>query len=263
VSSRAAVFGVLVGLTCAGEAAGQTGPAIEVDAEIVLAVDASRSMDMHEFDVQRAGYVAALRHPDLIRAITAGRLGRVALSYFEWAGEARDGTLIPWRVIESAEDAAAMAGEIAAMPVARFRGTSISRALQFATVLLDDDAVEGARRIIDVSGDGANNTGPPVTGARDAAVAGGITVNGLPIIASVGTMPELDIYYEDCVIGGDGAFVMVARSGEELAHTIRRKLILEVSGGFPEPRIVPADFAPTDCMIGEKQFRNRRWDMMR
>ena len=98
------------------------------------------------------------------------------------------------------------------MPVRRTRGTSISRALNFATVLIEDDAVEGARRIIDVSGDGANNVGPPVTGARDDALARGITINGLPIVISTyGAQPDLDLYYEDCVIGGEGAFVMVAQ----------------------------------------------------
>jgi Protein of unknown function (DUF1194) len=259
---RPALLAIL-GLALGGEAFAQSDAGAEVDAEIVLAVDVSRSMDLHEFEVQRAGYVAALRHADLMRAITAGRLGRIAVAYFEWAGQARDGTLIPWRIIEGPGDAAALADEIAAMPVLRLRGTSISRALQFATVLLDDGAVDGARRIIDVSGDGANNTGPPVVGARDAALAAGITINGLPIMASPGTMPDLDLYYQDCVVGGDGAFVLVARSGEELALTIRRKLVMEISGAAPEPRIVPADFALIDCLIGEKQFRNRNWDFMR
>jgi hypothetical protein len=196
-----------------------------------------------------------------MRAVTAGRLGKVAIAYFEWAGQAQDGTLIPWRIIDSPDDAAALAEEIAEMPVSRDRGTSISRALQFATVLVEDGAVDGTRRIVDISGDGANNIGPPVTGARDAALARDITINGLPIIASMGTMPDLDLCYQDCVVGGDGAFVLVARTGEELAHTIRRKLIMEISGLLPEPRIVPADFALADCLIGEKRFRSRNWDM--
>ena len=148
----------------------------------------------------------------------------------------------------------------------RSRGTSISRALGFATTLIDDGSVDGARRVIDVSGDGANNIGPPVTGARDATLARGITINGLPIMASPGTMPDLDLYYQDCVIGGDGAFVLVARNGDELARTIRRKLILEISG-LTRPAasapLIPADFVPTDCLIGEKTFRNRGWNLDR
>lgn len=260
--SRTALVAIL-GLLAGGEAAAQADAGAEVDAEIVLAVDVSRSMDLNEIAVQRDGYTAALRHPDLIRAVTAGRLGRVAIAYFEWSGQAQDGALIPWRIIDTPEAAAAMADEIEAPPIQRSRGTSIARALLFATVLIEDGAVQGARRIIDVSGDGANNVGPPVTGARDETLARGITINGLPIMASPGTMPDLDLYYQDCVIGGEGAFVMVARSGEELAATIRRKLILEISGLAPGPRLVPADFAPVDCLIGEKTYRQRNWDMMR
>jgi Protein of unknown function (DUF1194) len=262
VSSRFAIVSIL-GLLCGGAAQAQPDAGIEVDAEIVLAVDVSRSMDMREFAIQRDGYAAALRHPDLIRAVTAGQLGRIAFSYFEWSGEAQDGTLIPWRIIDGPAAAVAMADEIAASPVQRSRGTSIARALYFAAVLIDDGTVAGARRIIDVSGDGANNVGPPVTGARDAALARGITINGLPIMASAGTMPDLDLYYEDCVVGGEGSFVLVATTGEELARTIRRKLIMEISGTAPEPRIIRADFEPTDCLIGEKLYRQRGWDMMR
>ncbi len=247
-------------LLAAGGAAAQDeeGPGQPVDAEIVLAVDASRSMDINEFAVQRDGYLAALRHPDLIRAITAGRLGRVAITYFEWSGEVRDGALVPWRIIATPEDAAALAGEIASMPMARGRGTSISRAIAFASVLIDDGSVDGARQVIDISGDGANNAGPPVTGARDDAVARGITVNGLPVMtAPGGAMDELDRYYEECVIGGIGAFVMVAHGWEDFEATIRRKLILEISGLEPEAKIVPAQYQPMDCLIGEKQFRWR------
>jgi hypothetical protein len=237
---------------------------VEVDAEIVLAVDASRSMDLAEFAVQRDGYLQALRHPDLIRAITAGPLGRIAIAYFEWSGQAQDGSLVPWRVIDGPAAAAGLADEIATMPVARTRGTSISRAIQFATVLIEDDAIEGTRRVIDVSGDGANNVGPPVTGARDEALARGITINGLPIVISeFGAQAGLDRYYEDCVIGGEGAFMVVAQTGEDLARTIRRKLILEISGLAPPARLVPAQFEPADCLMGEKLYRQRGWDGIR
>ena len=249
-------------LAGAGEAAAQgqddTGAGEPVDAEIVLAVDASRSMDLQEFATQRDGYLAALRHPDLIRTVTAGRLGKVAFAYYEWSGEVRDGALVPWRVVATPEDAAAMADEIAAMPVVRGRGTSISRAIAFATALLDDGSVDGARQVIDISGDGANNAGPPVIGARDEAVARGITINGLPVMtAPGGAMNELDRYYEECVIGGLGAFVMVAHGWEDFADTIRRKLIMEISGPVPDPRVMPAQYRPMDCLIGEKTFRGR------
>jgi hypothetical protein len=261
MSDRSILPSLLALLLGAGPALAQMDEGVEVDAEIVLAVDASRSMDLTEFAVQREGYLAALRHPDLIRAVTAGPLGRVALAYFEWSGEAQDGTLVPWRIIATPDDAAAMAEEIAVMPVRRGRGTSVSRAITFGSVLIEDGTVDGARRVIDVSGDGANNIGPPVVPARDDAVARGITINGLPVMtAPGGAMLELDRYYEECVIGGEGAFVMVAHSGEELSHTIRRKLILEIAGLAPEPRVVPAQFEPMDCLIGEKQFRWRGWN---
>ena len=175
-------------------------------------------------------------------------------------GYAQDGHLVPWRIVDGPGTAAALADEIAALPVRRSRGTSIARALAFATVLIEDDLIDAPRSIIDVSGDGANNTGPPVTEARDAAVARGITINGLPVMAFGGaSLPDLDRYYEDCVVGGAGAFVMVARDATELAATIRRKLVIEVSGLAPE-RIVPAQFTgPVDCLIGEKMYRQRDW----
>lgn len=254
----------LVAIASGGAAAQGASPGIPVDAEIVLAVDVSRSMDIDEFAVQREGYVSALRHADLIRAITGGPLGRIAIAYFEWAGEAQDGTLIPWRIVDGPAAAQALASEIAAMPPRRGRSTSISRALQFAVTLIEDGSVDGERRIIDVSGDGANNLGPPVTDARDETIARGITINGLPIMASPGTMPDLDLYYQDCVVGGETGFVLVARDADELGLTIRRKLIMEIAGLVPAPTIVPADFhGTTDCLIGEKMRRDRRWDFMR
>lgn len=230
---------------------------VEVDAKIVLAVDVSRSMDLGEIAVQRDGYLAALRHPELAYAISAGARGKVAMAYFEWAGQIQDGTLVPWTVIDGPAAAEAFANEIDRVPIRRARGTSISRAIGFATILLEDETVAARRLVIDISGDGANNTGPVVTTARDEALAKGVTINGLPILAVNGAAtPDLDLYYQDCVAGGDGAFVMVARRDADLAWTIRRKLILEISG-LAVPRLVPARYEVTDCMVGEKSYR--RW----
>lgn len=238
---------------------GRAQDVVEVDAKIVLAVDTSRSMDLDEISLQREGYLAVLRHPGLARAISAGSLGRVALAYFEWAGHVQDGGLVPWRIVDSPASAAALADEIAGMPVRRGRGTSISRAIRFGTVLLEDDRITAPRLVIDISGDGANNTGPAVTEARDEAVAKGITINGLPILAfEGGAPPNLDLYYQDCVAGGDGAFVMVARERDDLARTIHRKLVLEISGVAPPLAIMSAQFEPIDCLMGEKSFG--RWN---
>ena len=235
---------------------------VPVDAKIVLAVDASRSMDEVEFGVERDGYVRALRRPELIRAVTAGRLGRVAFAYFEWSGQIGDGGLVPWRIVASAADADRLAAEIAALPAPRNMGTSISRALTFGADLLENDDIASERLIIDVSGDGVNNVGPPVTRARDAALARGITINGLPVLipGENNRLPDLDRYFEECVIGGPGAFVLPAGSRDEMAETIIRKLMLEVSDLMPELRPVPVDYEPIDCMVGERLFHKRMWN---
>lgn len=230
----------------------------EVDAKIVLAVDTSRSMDLGEIGLQREGYLAALRHAGVAEAISAGALGRVAIAYFEWAGQVQDGTLVPWRIVDGPAAAAALADEIAGLPVHRSRGTSISRAIAFGMVLIEDERIVAGREVIDVSGDGANNIGPAVTDVRDEAVAKGITINGLPILAFEGSAPlNLDRYYQDCVAGGDGAFVMVAQEREDLARTIYRKLVIEISGLAPPPTLVPVQFEAADCLMGEKAFG--RW----
>jgi Protein of unknown function (DUF1194) len=225
---------------------------LEVDAEIVLAVDASGSVDDEERRIQREGHAEALRHPDLMRAITAGVHGRIAVSYFEWAGQVREASVIPWRVVDGPEAAAALADDVAKLDGPAARGTSLSRALDFAVSLLEGSGFAADKRIIDISGDGPNNSGPPVTPARDRAVALGITINGLPVLVRPSRgFTELDRYYQDCVIGGDGAFVLPVHVREELAFAIRRKLVLEISGVTgPERLQLAAD--PTDCMIGER-----------
>jgi hypothetical protein len=245
-----ALLALLAGIPTAAAADDHLPP---VDAAIVLAVDASGSVDAEERVIQRDGYADALRHTDLMRAITAGRHGRVAFSYFEWAGFVRTTTLIPWRVVDGPESAAALASEIAGLAMPSARGTSIARAIEFGTVLVDDDSLGDAKRIIDISADGPNNIGPPVTEARDRALARGITVNGLPILVRPSRgMYDLDVYFADCVIGGDGAFLLAVRTREELAFAIRRKLILEVSGGPPETVVRAAEPWGADCLIGER-----------
>lgn len=233
-----------------------TGP--PVDAAIVLAVDVSGSMDPEELAIQRAGYLAALRHPDLIRIVAAGRHGRVAFSHFEWAGQVRRITTIPWRIIDSPEAVEAFAAEVEALELRNSFGTSISQAIDYGVELLESADFPADSWVIDVSGDGPNNIGGPVTEARDRAVDRGVTINGLPIILrpSRGS-PDLAAYFENCVTGGLGSFVMPAHSMEELAPAIQRKLFRELIGGMPEQVTLAADEAPYDCLIGERLRRER------
>jgi len=229
----------------------------EVDVALVIAVDVSESMDRGELAVQRAGYVAAFTHPELLRAVRAGRTGRIAVTYVEWAATVRRGTVVPWQVIDGDAAAERFAAAIAAHPSGSFRGTSISAALAYGAEALDSSGLAAARRVIDVSGDGPNNIGGLVTRARDAVVAGGIIVNGLPILIRPSpSYPPMDAYYAACVIGGPGAFVMPVRRVSELAEAIRRKLVMEVSGLPAAGAIVQAASGPAvDCLAGEKLRR--------
>ncbi len=246
------VLALAAAAAAAAAAAGARAPS--VDAVIVLAVDASASVDGVELAVQRGGYARALRHGDFLRAVRTGAEGRIALAYFEWAGQVHRDAVLPWSIIDGPEAAAAFAAAIEALPVRASLGTSISRALEFGRSLIETAPVTADRRVIDVSGDGPNDLGPPVTEARDLAVAAGIVINGLPVlIAPSASFRAVDLYYTDCVIGGFGAFMMAARSGEELAPAIRRKLILEVSDRAPQARILPVAGGDTvDCLIGER-----------
>jgi hypothetical protein len=227
-----------------------------VDVELVLAVDASRSMDDEEFALQRAGYVGAIRDPAFLKAVRAGLHGRIAITYFEWAGTVRAESVVPWHMIADADDAETFAAALASRPAGGFRGTSLSAALDHGAALLSDNGYDGLRRVIDISGDGPNNLGAPVTDARDAAVTAGIVVNGLPILIRPSpTFPQLDRYYADCVIGGPGAFMLPVRTAEEFATAIRRKLILEVSGtGYPVIASAVNE-QPADCLKGERDRR--------
>jgi hypothetical protein len=237
--------------------------AIAVDVELVLAVDVSYSMDPDEQALQRDGYVQALTSREFMQALREGANGKIAITYVEWAGQFDQKIIMPWRLIEGPESADAVAAEIAAVPYRRASRTSISGVLTFAKPLFDNSGYRGLRRVIDVSGDGANNSGPLVVPTRDEVLAAGITINGLPIMlkrATPGTMDieNLDIYYEDCVIGGPGAFVVPIRERAKFIEATRTKLVLEVAGRQPEPRVVPASAqAPRiSCTIGEKMWQD-------
>ncbi|MEA2887100.1 MAG: hypothetical protein QOD11_1460 [Bradyrhizobium sp.] len=235
-----------------------------VDVELVLAVDVSYSMDMDELAIQREGYAQAIVSKEFLQALKTGPNGKISVTYFEWAASSDQKIIIPWRVIDGPETADAVANEIMKTPIRRASRTSISGAINFAMPLFEENPHRGLRRVIDISGDGPNNNGAPVTGARDAAIAKGITINGLPIMVkepSYSTMDidNLDFYYEDCVIGGPGAFVVTIKDREKFKEAIRTKLVLEVAGRTPERRIVPVvEKEPrVSCMIGEKIWQDR------
>jgi hypothetical protein len=266
------VAGAVVGGDVAGVAAPspksrfadtkQNVPSVNV--ELVIAVDVSYSMDMDELAVQREGYAKAIASQDFLQALRAAPGGKVAVTYFEWSMSGDEKIIIPWRVIDGPESADAAAAEIMKAPVRRGSSTSISGAINFAVQLFEENPYRGLRRVIDISGDGPNNDGAPVTGARDAALAKGIIINGLPIMVkepSLSTIDieNLDLYYEDCVIGGPGSFIMTIKDREKFQEAIRTKLVLEVARLPPESGIVPvAEKEPrVPCLIGERKLQER------
>jgi hypothetical protein len=235
----------------------------EVDLELVLAVDISYSMDFDELQLQREGYVAALTSKQVLDAIAEGVIGKIAVIYVEWAGSMDQQTVVDWQMIDGLAAAEAFTAKLAAAPVRRAYRTSISSALNYAAPLFDGNGFEGLRRAIDVSGDGANNQGPVVTTARDAVLARGIVINGLPLLLKRQTwgladIVDLDLYYRDCVIGGPGSFMVPVRERSQFADAIRTKLILEIAGREPPARIMKAAVTPgVSCTIGEQQWMER------
>jgi hypothetical protein len=207
-------------------------PRAAVDVALVLAVDSSGSISEQRLMLQIQGYLDALHHPSFIESVRGGRHGRVALTFVEWTDMRRQDQVVGWTVIEDKAGAFAFAKEIqdALRPLPGW--TSISGAIDFSVGLLLSSGFMATRRVIDISGDGANNDGRPVTEARDAAVAAGVTVNGLPIVE---VEPDLEAYYRDNVIGGPDSFVVVARDTGNFGEAILRKLLVEVAGIQPPP----------------------------
>ena len=251
---------LLAGFLClASPGGGAAAQDTDVDLELVLAVDVSRSMDPTEQELQKQGYIAALQHPEVLAAIREGFLGRVAITYVEWAGPWSHRVVASWTLVDGLETAKALADKIASEPLSYLHGTSISGGLLFASGLFEGNGFRSTRQVIDVSGDGPNNMGYPVLQARESVLNRGITINGLPIMIHadfVGgySIPNIDVYYEDCVIGGPGAFLVTVDSIDRIAEAIRRKLVLEIAERAPA--IVPAAFTEPerriDCLIGEK-----------
>jgi hypothetical protein len=242
-----------------------------VDVELVLAADISWSMSPDELQIQRRGYAQALTDPSVLNAIADGAYGKIAVTYFEWAGHKTQYVIVPWTTIAGHADAERVARQLSAPLPRQTRRTSISGALHFAADLLAESNFRGLRRVIDISGDGANNEGDAVDAARDAVVAQKIVVNGLPVMTNSAELKpydvaELDRYYSECVIGGPGSFVMPVVRWAQFPEALRRKLLLELAGRPLPPRINPGHphfmlvrAEPAyDCAIGEKLWRQDR-----
>jgi Protein of unknown function (DUF1194) len=240
-----------------------SGP--EIDVALVLAVDISFSMDMEELALQRQGYIEALTSPLVLDAIRRGMLGRIAVTYIEWAGLSTRHVIADWTVIEDLKTAEAFVAQIRSAPVRRARRTSITGAIEFSMDRLRAAEFRPLRRVIDISGDGPNNEGHFVHLARDRALASGVTINGLPIILkrpfnSSYDIESLDEYYRDCVIGGPGAFMVTIREREEFAAAIKHKILREVAeASISDYSPIPVQSSNPDCMVGERQWR-QNWE---
>ncbi|WP_349630768.1 DUF1194 domain-containing protein [Bradyrhizobium liaoningense] len=245
----------------------QTDSRPAVDIELVIAVDVSFSVDPDDVAAQREGYANAIVSEEFLQALRAGPAGKIALTYFEWSSTKDQNVVVPWRQIDGPEAAEAVAAEIMKAPIRRGSRTSISGAIKFAIPLFEQSPYRGSRRVIDISGDGPNNTGDPVATARDTALQQGIVITGLPVMinatppgqADTGHIDHIDWYYEDCVIGGPGSFVVPVTDRENFKEAIRTKLALEVAGRTPEGSTAPSgDKKPRVlCTIGEKLWQER------
>jgi hypothetical protein len=232
-----------------------------VDLELVLAVDVSFSMDEREQFIQRTGYVDAFQSPLVTAAIMAGPLGRIAVTYVEWGGTAVQ--TVPWTLVDSPASAARFAATLSRQPMRRLPFTSISDTIAFARRLISANEFHAKRKVIDISGDGPNNYGAPAPVARDAAIREGITIDGLPVMldrpSSAPTILDIDAYYQHCVIGGDGAFLMRVRTLGGFGEAIRNKLVTEITGpGLSElphdgiRRVLYNEDFRYNCLIGEE-----------
>jgi len=207
----------------------------QVDLQLVLAVDASGSVNDTRFELQKQGYAAAFRNPQVIKAIMSGGEQSIAATMMQWTGPFMHVQVVPWTLIKDQASAKGFADSIARSQRELFGGgTSISGAIDQSMLLLSKSPYTSARRTIDVSGDGANTSGRPITGARDDAVREGVSINGLPILS---LEPLLDRYYYNNVIGGPGAFMIAAANYENFADAVVKKLILEIAANEDRPAL--------------------------
>jgi hypothetical protein len=216
----------------------------EVDLLLVLSSDVSRSIDAPKFKLQRDGYAAAIVNPRVVQAIRSGALGKIGVSFVEWSGVGAQKIVIDWTIIHDEASAKDFSAQVIEAPRAFADRTSISGGIDFAVAQLARSPYDAARRTIDISGDGNNNAGRDVTAARDEALAKGVTINGLVILTKQApsfdadhTNPRggLENYYRNNVVGGPGAFVMVAENFNSFGQAILNKLIAEIAAN-PYPK---------------------------
>ena len=222
-----------------------TASAEPVDLELVIATDSSGSIGDEEALVQRQGVANAFRSEELAKVISYGVYGRIAVAYLDWSNQFDNTVVVDWTVIKDRPSAQKFADALEAAPRTYGRRTSISSAVVSATELIERNSYEGTRRTIDISGDGPNNFGLPLAPTREETINKGITINGLPIVLEGGQFernffPDIDKYYAGCVIGGRGAFAIVAKGYKDFERAVRRKLILEISGVEPETKFADA-----------------------
>jgi Protein of unknown function (DUF1194) len=266
---------VLLTAALAGRAGAEP---IDVDVELVLMVDVSRSMGPREIRIQRRGYAEALASDEVVDAIVNGGIGAIAVTYIEWGSSIFQRVELPWTLIASKETARGAARHLegdfeASMKQLHdvpyhLRQTSISGAIHHGRRELERNDYEGLRKVIDISGNGPNNDGDPSPVARDIAAAAGIIVNGLPLITEGSEAdPEskdLDLYFSECVIGGPGAFVLPVQGWNDFRPAVRRKLLLEMADNpdsvWQTEGVLGRQGRDVNCLIGEmsRQAREKR-----
>jgi hypothetical protein len=259
------VLAATLAYTFSPTAASAKGGPTQVDVELVLAVDISYSMDEEEQRLQRDGYIEALQSAEFFKALQAGAHGRIAIAYMEWASSYDQKVVVAWTAIDGPQSARQFASRLSAAPYRRASRTSVSGAIDAAVGLFEGNGYDGARRVVDISGDGPNNNGRPVTQARADALAQSVIINGLPLLIRPVRLAYMDIenlewYYADCVIGGPGSFMIPVRGPEAFTEATRTKLVLDIAGApAPAPRVqkAAAEAPRVSCLIGESLWRQR------
>lgn len=231
------VVALVLFLAPAAAVQAQGAGAVEVDLELVLAADGSGSIDDNELALQRAGYAAAVTDPEILNLILGGLHGRMAVAYVEWGAPTSQHTIVDWTLIDGPDSAEAFARALRDNPRQAYGYNSISEALAYSAGMIESNAYQGVRKIIDVSGDGPNIGGRPLAVVREAVLSLGITINALVVASPGGGFRgpggiPLSVHYERDIIGGPGSFVVVAEGREKFAEAIRRKMILEIANAI-------------------------------